>query len=133
MAFAICPARQGQQRSLRRMCQVLSWAVARSPGARSLAWAEAADDAPSPGGGQVMHAAGQLPVHPQARAVRAGDDLQVHAVLLVPARVERPVFRDPVDRIRVPSITTNACPARFARAAPGPASGRVRRAGAWSR
>jgi hypothetical protein len=40
MALAICPAFQGQQRSLRRMCQVLSWAFARSPGARSLAWAE---------------------------------------------------------------------------------------------
>jgi hypothetical protein len=32
-------ARQGQQR---RMCQVLSWALARSPGARSLAWARLA-------------------------------------------------------------------------------------------
>ena len=37
MALAICPARQGQQRSLRRMSQVLSWALARSPGARSFA------------------------------------------------------------------------------------------------
>ena len=33
------PARQGQQRSLRRMCQVLSWALARSPGERSFACA----------------------------------------------------------------------------------------------
>ena len=32
MALASCPARQGQQRSLRRMRQVLSWALARSPG-----------------------------------------------------------------------------------------------------
>ncbi len=40
MALAISPARQGQQRSRRRMAQVLSWALARSPGARSLAWAE---------------------------------------------------------------------------------------------
>jgi transposase len=39
MALASCPARQGQQRSLRRMRQVLSWAFARSPGARSPAWA----------------------------------------------------------------------------------------------
>jgi hypothetical protein len=31
MALASCPARQGQ-RSLRRMCQVFSWALARSPG-----------------------------------------------------------------------------------------------------
>ena len=37
MALASCPARQGQQRSLRRIRQVLSWALARSPGARS--WA----------------------------------------------------------------------------------------------
>jgi hypothetical protein len=34
MALARWPACQGQQRSLRRMCQVLSWALARSPGAR---------------------------------------------------------------------------------------------------
>src|SRR5690348_824148 len=39
MALARCPARQGQQRSLRRMCQDLSWAFARSPGDRSCAWA----------------------------------------------------------------------------------------------
>jgi hypothetical protein len=42
MALAIWPACQGQERSLRRMAQVLSWALARSPGARSLAWAELA-------------------------------------------------------------------------------------------
>ena len=42
MALASWPARQGQQRSLRRICQVLSWAFARSPGARSLAWARLA-------------------------------------------------------------------------------------------
>ncbi len=42
MALAICPARQGQQRSLRRMCQFLSWALARSPGERSRAWARLA-------------------------------------------------------------------------------------------
>jgi hypothetical protein len=42
MALAICPAFQGQQRSLRRMCQVLSWALARSPGPRSRAWARLA-------------------------------------------------------------------------------------------
>ena len=39
MALASCPARQGQQRSLRRICQLLSWAFARSPGDRSCAWA----------------------------------------------------------------------------------------------
>jgi hypothetical protein len=39
MALAICPARQGQQRSLVRIFQVLSWAFALSPGERSCAWA----------------------------------------------------------------------------------------------
>jgi hypothetical protein len=42
MALASCPARQGQQRSFRRIFHVLSWAFARSPGARSLAWARLA-------------------------------------------------------------------------------------------
>jgi hypothetical protein len=32
MALASCPARHGQQRSLRRMRQALSWALARPPG-----------------------------------------------------------------------------------------------------
>jgi hypothetical protein len=39
MALASLPARHEQQRSLSRTCQVLSWAFARSPGARSFAWA----------------------------------------------------------------------------------------------
>jgi hypothetical protein len=34
MALARCPARHGQ-RSFRRMCQVFSWAMARSPADRS--------------------------------------------------------------------------------------------------
>ncbi|SRR6266496_1563750 len=42
MALASCPARQGQQRSLRRMCQVFSWALARPPGDRSCACARLA-------------------------------------------------------------------------------------------
>src|SRR5438034_4575973 len=42
MALASCPARQGQQRSFRRIFQVLSWAFARSPGARSFACARLA-------------------------------------------------------------------------------------------
>jgi hypothetical protein len=42
MALASCPAFQGQQRSLRRMRQVFSWALARSPGPRSRAWARLA-------------------------------------------------------------------------------------------
>ena len=37
MALASCPARQGQQRSFRRILHVLSWAFARSPGERSCA------------------------------------------------------------------------------------------------
>ena len=36
MALASCPARQGQQRSLLRMCQVFSWALAHSPGGPQL-------------------------------------------------------------------------------------------------
>ena len=39
MALASCPARQGQQRSLRRIRQVLSWAFALSLGERSCACA----------------------------------------------------------------------------------------------
>ena len=39
MALASWRAFQGQQRSLRRMCQVFSWALARSPGDRSWACA----------------------------------------------------------------------------------------------
>ena len=42
MALASSPARQGEQRSLRRMRQVFSWAFARSPGERSFAWARLA-------------------------------------------------------------------------------------------
>jgi hypothetical protein len=42
MAFASFPARQGQQRSLLRIFHALSCAFARSPGARSFAWARLA-------------------------------------------------------------------------------------------
>jgi len=49
------------------------------------------DDAPDPGGGQVMHGAGQRPGHPHDVALGAGDDLQVHPVLAVLAGVKRPV------------------------------------------
>lgn len=42
MALASRPARRGQLRSLRRMRQVLSWALARSPGPRRRAWARLA-------------------------------------------------------------------------------------------
>ncbi len=42
MALAGWPARQGQQRSLARIFQVLSWVFARSPDARSRVWARLA-------------------------------------------------------------------------------------------
>jgi hypothetical protein len=42
MALASYPARQGQQQSLRKMRQDLSWALARSPGTRSRACARLA-------------------------------------------------------------------------------------------
>jgi hypothetical protein len=42
MALASCPALHGQQRSFRRMRQDFSWALARSPGARSRACARLA-------------------------------------------------------------------------------------------
>ena len=42
MALASFPARHGQQRSLARIFHALSWAFARSPGARSFAWARLA-------------------------------------------------------------------------------------------
>jgi hypothetical protein len=44
-----------------------------------------------------MHRAGPRPGHPHDVTVRAGDDLQVHAVLAVLAGVERAVCGDPVD------------------------------------
>jgi Transposase DDE domain len=55
-------------------------------------------DAPDPLGLLVVHRSGQRAGHPHDIAVRAGDDLQVHPVLLVFAGVERPVRGDPVDR-----------------------------------
>jgi hypothetical protein len=100
------------------MRQVLSWALARSPGAepgvravgallrgglvpsaigradefltevaliahtaRPQA-ARALDDAPNPGGSQVVDGAGQRPGHPDEIAGGPGNDLQVHAVRL---------------------------------------------------
>ena len=59
-------------------------------------------DAPDPLGLLVVHRAGQRPGHPQDVAARAGDDLQVHPVLLVLAGVEGPVRGDPVDRDQGP-------------------------------
>ena len=63
-------------------------------------------DAPDPGRGQIVHGAGQRAGDPEDLAVRGGDDLQVHPVTAVLAGVERPVSGDPVDRDKVPSITT---------------------------
>ena len=123
MALAKCPARQGQQRSLRKMRQDLSWALTRSPGPPSRAWARLAsfwevacsvpgtgpgggrrrgnlvaqddqaggsqgpDDAPDPGGDQVVDGAGQRPEDPYDVTARAGEDLQVHPVPAVLAGV----------------------------------------------
>jgi hypothetical protein len=56
-----------------------------------------ANDAPGPGGGQVVDGAGQRAGDPQDLTVGGGDDLQVHAVAAVLAGVERPVGGDPVD------------------------------------
>jgi hypothetical protein len=54
--------------------------------------------APDPLGLLVVDRAGQRTGDPQDLAVGTGDDLQVHAVLLVLAGVERLVRGDPVDR-----------------------------------
>ena len=53
--------------------------------------------APDPLSLLAVHRAGQRPGHPQNVSGGAGDDLQVHAVPAVLARVKRPVFGDPVD------------------------------------
>jgi hypothetical protein len=100
MALASWPARQGQQRSLRRILQVLSWAFARSPGARSCACARVASfcdcglflSCTEPGRGPDT---GRM--SPSGPAIT-----QVHAVPLVLAGVERPVRGDPVDRDQGP-------------------------------
>ena len=44
---------------------------------------ELADDAPDPGGGQVVDGAGQRTADPEDLAVGCGDDLQVHPVAAV--------------------------------------------------
>jgi hypothetical protein len=56
-----------------------------------------ARDAPDPGRRQVVNGAGQRARDPQDLTVLAGDDLEVHAVAVVLAGVERPVCGDPVD------------------------------------
>jgi hypothetical protein len=81
-----------------------------------------------------MHAAGQRPPDPQDLAVRAGDELQVHAVPLVLPGVEGPGLSRPGRRgsgSRRSRRTRAQPPSRPA--APAPASGRGRQAGAWSR
>lgn len=50
-----------------------------------------------PGRGQVVGATGRGAGEPQRCAVRAGDDLHVHAVPAVLHRVVRRVRTDPVD------------------------------------
>jgi hypothetical protein len=88
-----------------QMCEVLSWALARSPGLRSWAWArlaqpgsgQLAQDAQILAAAQVVHSAGQRPGHPYDLAVWGRDDLQVHPVTAVLTGVERPVGGHPVD------------------------------------
>jgi hypothetical protein len=67
MALASCPAFHGQHRS------------------------QFPDDAPDPAGIQVMDGARQRPRYPQDLTIRSRDDLEVHAVPVVLAGVERPV------------------------------------------
>ena len=88
------------------------------------------DDAPDSRRGQIMHAAGQRPRHPQDLAGGRGDDLQVHAVAAVLAGVERAVFGNPVDG--------NQRPVDHHERVPGPARraqrrGQLRSTGASSR
>jgi hypothetical protein len=66
---------------------------------------------------------GQCPGYPEDILVRAGDDLQVHTVLLMLAEVEGPVGGDPVDRDQR-SVQDRVSPAglfasRTARRSPG--------------
>jgi hypothetical protein len=56
------------------------------------------EHAPDPLGPFIVNGAGQRAGDPQDVSVRGRDDLQVHPVLFVLARVERPVRGDPVDR-----------------------------------
>ncbi|GAB2952672.1 hypothetical protein GCM10027075_61210 [Streptomyces heilongjiangensis] len=55
------------------------------------------DDTVLAGRTDVMDGPGQSGRRPQQPAERIGDDLHVHPVLLVFARVERPVGGDAVD------------------------------------
>jgi hypothetical protein len=97
----------------------LSWALARSPGPRSVAWARLAAfweaglflpvqggadvitgagvtlicDHDQPAGGQFVHGSGD----PHNLAVWAGDHRQVHPVPVMLTGVEQPVGSHPVD------------------------------------
>jgi len=65
----------------------------------------------------------QRPGYPQDVTVRGGDDLQVHAVLLVLAEQDGRPLATRSMAIRVPSITTNACPAFLAACSAGASLG----------
>ena len=56
------------------------------------------EDLVGSGGGQVVDRPGQRARDPQCLAFRTGDDLDVHAVMLVLSAVVGPVGPDPVDR-----------------------------------
>jgi hypothetical protein len=75
--------------------------VSAAPKARSVdqpSLFERGQDLPDAGGRGVMGATRQLAGHPQDRPVRGRDDLQVHPMPLMRARVEQPVSGDTVDR-----------------------------------
>jgi hypothetical protein len=54
-------------------------------------------DAPDPGGSEIVGGTRQWPGDPHDVTVGGRDDLEVHAVAAVLARVERPVCRDAVN------------------------------------
>jgi hypothetical protein len=80
MALASCPARQGQQRSLRKMRRDLSWALARSPGARSRALARLASFCEAglfrPRHGVRMQSSPMYPLSPVSEDERTGSGVQ---------------------------------------------------------
>lgn len=77
-----------------------------SPPTSLTRWRRFPQDAPDPGRGQLIHSAGQGTGHPPDLTVRAGDDLQVHAVAAILAGVERPIPRPRSIGTKVSSSTT---------------------------
>lgn len=71
--------------------------VALVSGANEAGLGQGVDDAVAAGRLDVVHGAGQCGGGPQQAAERVGEDLHIHAVLAVLARVEGPVGGDPVN------------------------------------